>query len=199
MENNPLRGFGKLGYSEGSKLHSSHKRLLGTVDNKTTFKDKSKQTKAVCDKCGSVFSIRGEKSPTHNRVYSSYVKNTDGVNELVDVTEVCDGKLLILGKEKLQDYKFTFIRHIKPYAAKAVECTIKPGDNVIAEVNQYIDGVIKTVVIEKTIKTIIREIENYNSWYFYKNKKKTTPKIKITILCTDGTEFPKSVKDIEIC
>lgn len=194
--------LGKLGYSEGNKLHSSNKRLLGTVDGKSTHKDKSKQVKAVCDKCGSVFSMRGEKSPTHNRIISSYIKNDKGVGEWVDVTEVCDGKLLIVGKENLSEYKFTFIRHIKPYAAKAMECVIKPGDTVIAEVSQYIDGSLKTVVIEKTIKSIVREIKHLNSWYYnhYRSgKNKKIPKIDITIFCTDGTEFPKSVKDIEIC
>lgn len=195
MENNPLKGIGKLGWTEAGRMHSTNKRLIATISDELNTKDKSKQSKVACDKCGCLFNIRGEKLPNHRRSYTRSIQNEiTGNFEIQSFYEICDGDLVRPGKIRLDEYKFTFIRHTKPYASVSVDCIVKPGDNVIAEVKSYASGFLTTSIVEKTIKSITKTTILPRN--FFTNT--SLPRATIIILCTDGTELPLFVKDIVV-
>lgn len=69
-----LRGteFNGLDWTVGGKQHKNAKRLLSTIDGTPNTKDKSKNQKIACDKCGATFNVR-VKLPTHKRTYTKYI------------------------------------------------------------------------------------------------------------------------------
>ena len=190
MKNNPLKGKGKLGWTVAGRMHSNNKRIIGTISDEEITKDKSKQSKVACDKCGSIFNIRGEKLPNHKRSYNKMIKDEiTGNFETKPFYENCDGILVRPGKVRLDEYKFTFIRHTKPYASVEIDCIIKPGDNII--VKSYSSGNITTYIVEKTIKSITKKITLPRNFFCNTSLPKAT-----TIICTDGKELPLLVNDI---
>lgn len=177
---------GKLGWTEAGRLHSTFKRAMLNSDTKNTTKDKSKQHKAICDKCKAKFSIRGDKQPKHNITYSKSVLNEEGLLVTEVVTEVCEGNISKGGKKELESYTYRITLKTSQYVVKSSEVTIKKGDKVVAEIKNLVDGNFETTIVEKTIKSIIESTE---VGYYYL-------KTNIIIKCTDGTILPNYVKDI---
>lgn len=82
-----LRGIGKLGWTEGSKLHKVVKNLISTFNNEPNYKSKKNKNKVKCPRCGKKFNLVNGKIPQHTIPDWRYSYNwalTRGKKELCD-------------------------------------------------------------------------------------------------------------------
>lgn len=180
---------GKLGWTESSKLHSTFKRSMVNSDTINISKDKSKQHKAVCGKCGIKFSIRGDRKPKHYRTYDKDILNEEGIYIKELITEVCDGDIIKEGNEEIDSHTYKITSKTSTYVLKSFDVTIKKGDKIVAEIRKYSNGNIESDLVEKTIKSIYKNVE---IGIF------GGVKTNVIIKCTDGTLLPSYVRDIYI-
>ena len=182
-----LRGteFNGLDWTVGGKQHKNAKRLLSTIDGTPNTKDKSKNTKIACDKCGAKFNVRG-KLPTHKRSFTKYIVNeVTGKGENTIITENCDGKIVKAGTVKLTEWNITSTKR---------NLVVKPGDKIVAEIKSIHDKS-QTTIIEKTIKSII-QTTSINFWGRYFGT--SMPKVTTIVWFTDGSKLEGWVTDIFI-
>lgn len=77
LDNDSLRGQGKLGWTEAGKLHNTTKRLVGTFEEEG--KVRVKKDKITCPGCGRKFRSNNGKIPEHKAPrYSMYVMQENG-------------------------------------------------------------------------------------------------------------------------
>lgn len=60
-----VREIGKFGWTEGSRLHSTIKRLMSSIDEQFKTFNKKNKKKVVCPRCGKVFHNGSGKLPEH--------------------------------------------------------------------------------------------------------------------------------------
>ena len=187
---NPLRGteYGKFGWTESAKMHSTVKRLLAATDGNPNHKDKSKHETVACDKCGMSFSVRGDKLPKHRRNFTKSVFDEETKKYVTtNETEVCEGKLVRKGSVKLETYTVT--------TSKGVTI-IKPGDTIMVETSHYNGKEIVREILTKTIKFIVEETTFTRLYYFSKKNSENNIKKQLIIKCTDGTDLNRNIRDI---
>lgn len=96
-KNNSLRGIGKLDWTEGSKLHSTIKRLASSFENNTDFKTRSEKKVAICKICGKKFHLNNtSKIPDHFEKRQSwlFVPKNNNLCEGSDSRTITDNYVL---------------------------------------------------------------------------------------------------------
>ena len=72
------RGLGKLGYTEGGKMHGTVKRLTGSFDNDDAVSNqKTKKETIVCPGCGKKFKTNHGNIPDHKPGKHYYYYGTE--------------------------------------------------------------------------------------------------------------------------
>lgn len=98
IQNDNLKGSGKLGYSESNKLHSTAKRVLGIINSKEVHNNFTKKQIVVCPGCNKKFHTNNpNKIPQHK----SY-------NHNIFDTTICSQTRSLMAEPKIKEKIETF-------------------------------------------------------------------------------------------
>jgi len=166
-------GYGKLDYTNSSKLHSTAKRVQSTFnDDQQTSKQKTKSV--FCSKCKNHFKIHDSKTdlPTHTKEVTKYDNHKTKPYVVITtyVNEPCvGGEIVNLGNKNLETTIIKSYKKITPTLGLiSFDLEIKPKDNLLVsyivknkkhtKYNRPVDKE-EIFLIELTVKSIVKSIK----------------------------------------
>lgn len=130
--NRPIRGIGKLGYTEGSNVHSTVKRLVATHDDEKP--SPSKTTKARCPYCNRSVNVKNGKFVPHG-VNRYTPKNHIGYNVWGDIQV----EVNCVGSKRHPDMREVISGQLKEYTSAVNGITVSVGDTVTVDLGGNIN------------------------------------------------------------
>ena len=150
-----LRGLGRLDYTEGSRLHSTLKRITSTfAGNDKHIGKRKEKTEIVCDLCKQTFRVRGNKLPRHTSYKYGDIRYDKICGEKSNVETKPFDKLA--GLEEVEYFKIELTGD-KIFEGDKILVNI--SDNSISDARSK-DLITLETVVEKIYKVINKQDRN---------------------------------------